>query len=183
MPEHQHNLSETVALLTRTPAVLDALLRGQPAIWTQCNEGEGTWSASDVLGHLIEGERTDWLPRAKMILESGESETFKPFDRLAQMRKPNTGTVDQLLDEFASLRSSNLRALAALNLQSEDLSLCGQHPTFGTVTLSQLLATWAMHDLTHLHQLTRILASQYRETVGPWSRFLGVMHCNGHSTD
>ena len=184
----EHKLQETVALLSRTPATLDALLRGQPDIWTRRNEGESSWSAFDVVGHLIEGERTDWIPRARMILESGESETFKPFDRFAHARQ-NQGKVvqeksmDGLLEEFNRLRTQNLVELSSMRLQPDQLNRCGRQPSFGTVTLGQLLATWAMHDMTHLHQLTRIMAFQYRETVGPWSKFLGVMHCNGHSAD
>jgi hypothetical protein len=177
----QHNLQLTMALLARTPAALDALLRDLPEAWTLAKEGEKTWSPFDIVGHLIHGERTDWMPRAKMILQSGETRTFEPFDRLAQARESEGKMLVQLLDEFADLRARNLTELRALNLQPEDFVRRGRHPAFGSVTLSQLLATWAAHDLTHLHQLSRVLAHQYREAVGPWSAYLGVLQCTGHS--
>jgi DinB family protein len=186
----EHNLpqtlQQTIALLTRTPAALNALLRDLPEMWTMRNEGENTWSAFDVMAHLIHGEHTDWMPRAKMILQFGESKTFEPFDREGYLResqsKSRGKSLAQLLDEFARLRSENLSELRALNLRQEDLERRGRHPTFGAVTLSQLLATWAVHDLTHLHQISRIQAHQYREAVGPWSVYLGVLQCAGHSS-
>ncbi len=177
-----HNLQETIALLSYTPVALNAFLRGLPDTWTRCNEGEKTWSAYDVVGHLIHGERTDWMPRARMILQHGESRTFEPFDRLAQERQSVGKSLPQLLDEFARLRAENLEELRKLNLNEADLKKRGTHPELGVVTLSELLATWAVHDLTHLHQLSRIMAYQYRETVGPWQAYLGVLHCNGHSS-
>jgi hypothetical protein len=178
----EQNLQHTIALLSRTPATLDTLLRDLPEAWTLENEGENTWSVFDIVGHLIHGERTDWIPRARMILDHGETQTFVPFDRFAQARESQGKSLDQLLDEFARLRSENLRELQALNLRHEDLQRRGQHPGLGVVTLSELLATWAAHDLTHLHQLSRVMAHQYRESVGPWRRFLGVMQCAGHSS-
>jgi hypothetical protein len=177
----EHDLQHTIALLERTPAALDALLRDLPDAWTSHNEGENSWSAFDVVGHLIHGELTDWVPRAQRILESGESRAFDPFDREAQFRDSAGKSLGQLLDKFAQLRAQSLDALRALNLREDDLARRGRHPSLGTVTLSQLLATWAAHDLTHLHQLSRILAHQYREAVGPWSAYLGVLQCAGHS--
>lgn len=177
----QHNLQDTIALLSRTPAALDALLRGLPETWTLRNEGKKTWSAFDIVGHLIHAERTDWMPRAKMILQFGESKAFEPFDRWAQERESHGKPLTQLLEEFARLRAENLNELRALNLQPEDLGRRGQHPALGAVTLSQLLATWAAHDLTHLHQISRVMARQYSEAVGPWGAYLGVLHCVGHS--
>lgn len=177
----QHNLQDTIALLARTPVALNAFLRDLPETWTLRNEGEKTWNAFDVIGHLIHGERTDWMPRAKMILQFGESKPFEPFDRLAQERESQGKSLAQLLDEFARLRSENLNDLRALNLKPEDLARRGRHPELGVVKLSQLLATWAAHDLTHLHQISRVMAHQYREAVGPWSAYLGVLHCAGHS--
>ena len=174
-------MEQTLSLLTRTPAVLDALLRGLPELWTHRNEGADSWTAFDVVGHLIHGEKTDWIPRTRMILAFGESRPFVPFDRLAQQRDSAGKSLPQLLDEFAELRAQNLRELAALNLTEEDLARRGRHPELGVVTLAELLATWAVHDLTHLHQLSRIMAHQYREQVGPWSAFLGVLKCEGHS--
>ena len=180
-PAMEQNLDETIALLSRTPATLDALLRGLPDAWTQRNEGPDTWTVFDVLGHLIHGERTDWMPRANIVLQFGEARTFEPFDRTGQFRESRGKSMEQLLDEFARLRSENLRALRGLNLQPEQLALRGRHPSLGVVTLSQLLATWAVHDLTHVHQISRVMAHQDREAVGPWARYLGVLHCAGHS--
>ena len=145
------------------------------------NEGGDTFNAFDVIGHLIHGERTDWMPRAKRILEFGENRAFDRFDRRAQEHESQGKSLAELLDEFARVRAENLSALRALNLTQQDLSRRGLHPELGTVTLSQLLATWAAHDLTHLHQLSRIMAHQYREAVGPWTAYLGVMQCAGHS--
>ncbi|MGO8815911.1 MAG: DinB family protein [Terriglobia bacterium] len=176
------NLQHTLSLLSRTPATLDALLRDLPDAWTLCNEGENTWSAFDVVGHLIHGERTDWMPRARMVLQFGENRTFEPFDRWAQARASQGKSLGQLLDEFTRLRSANLEELQALNLRTEDLALRGRHPGLGVVTLSELLAAWAAHDLAHLHQISRVMAHQYREAVGPWGRFLGVLQCTGHSS-
>ena len=177
----EHNLENTVSLLARTPAALDALLRDLPETWTLRNEGENTWSAFDVVGHLIHGERTDWMPRARIILQSGDSRPFEPFDRWAQERESRGKSLGQLLDEFARLRAENLNELRAMNLRPEQLALCGKHPALGTVTLSELLATWAVHDLTHLHQISRVMAHQYGQAVGPWKQYLGVLHCSGHS--
>jgi len=177
----EHNLLQTIALLTRTPATLNALLRDLPKTWTFRNEGGNTWSALDVVGHLIHGERTDWMPRAKMVLQFGETKAFEPFDRVGHVRESQSKSLVQLLDEFARLRSENLDELRALNLRQEDLKRRGRHPALGVVTLSELLAAWATHDLTHLHQISRIMAHQYREAVGPWSAYLGVLQCAGHS--
>ncbi len=177
----EFKLDETIAVLTRTPATLDALLRGLPASWVRNNEGKDTWSAFEIVGHLIVGERTDWMTRVRVILENGEARPFDPFDRFAQSRESQNKSLEQLLDDFARLRRENLAALKALNLQSEDLSRRGRHPALGVVTLQQLLATWAVHDLTHVHQLSRVMAHQYRDAVGPWSAYLGVLQCSGHS--
>jgi hypothetical protein len=180
------SLSETSAILSRTPASLDALLRGLPDTWVRGNEGlthEGkeSWSPFDIVGHLIVGERTDWMPRAHIILNSGEARPFDPFDRFAQAKESQGKSLDQLLEEFARLRKESLAALQALNLRPEDLARRGKHPELGVVTLSELLATWAVHDLTHVHQISRVMAHQYRNAVGPWSAYLGVLHCSGHS--
>jgi DinB superfamily len=177
-----HNLQQTIALLTRTPAALDALLRGLPDEWTRQNEGPDTWSAFDVLAHLINCERTDWMPRVRVLLEFGESQPFPPFDRWGEIRESQGKSLSELLDVFARLRTQNIAALQALELQSEDFARRGLHPSFGSVTLSELLATWAAHDLNHLHQIARVMAHQYRQAVGPWSRYMGVMQCGGHSS-
>ena len=175
----QPDLPHTIALLARTPATLDALLRGLPDALTRSNEGDSTWSVFDIVGHMIHSERANWMPRVTMILKAGETQTFDAFDRAG--RGADDPSLEQLLDKFTRLRADNLTALRALNLQPADLDRRGRHPVFGGVTLSQLLATWAAHDLTHLHQISRVLAHQYRQAVGPWSAYLGVLQCSGHS--
>ena len=135
-----------------------------------------------VVGHLIHGERTDWMPRARMVLQSGETQTFESFDRWGHVRESEGKSLGQLLDEFARLRAENLGELRAFNLRPEDLERRGRHPDLGAVILSELLATWAAHDLTHLHQISRVMTHQYREAVGPWSAYLGVLQCAGHSS-
>ncbi|HET9834112.1 MAG TPA: DinB family protein [Vicinamibacterales bacterium] len=175
-------MNDAVALLERTPAVLDALLRNLPESWTQRDEGPSTWTAFDIVGHLIHGERTDWMPRLKVILESGETRAFEPFDRLAQQRESEGKSLSELLDVFSSLRRGNLTDLRALNLQPSDFERRGRHPALGVVTLGQLISTWVVHDLTHLHQISRVMAHQYRDSVGPWRAYLGVLQCDGHST-
>jgi hypothetical protein len=177
----EFNITEAVAVLTRTPATLNALLRGLPGPWVQSNEGKDTWSAFDIMGHLVFAERSDWMPRVRILLEHGETRPFDPFDRFAQLKVNQEGSLDQLLDDFERLRQDNLVALGALNLQQESFSRRGMHPALGVVTLAELLATWVVHDLTHLHQLSRVMAHQYRESVGPWSAYLGVLRCEGHS--
>jgi DinB superfamily len=176
-----HNLEDTIVLLAHTPAALNSLLRDLPESWTLANEGENTWSAFDIVGHLLFAEGNNWITRTKHILEFGETRAFQSFNRLGQVEASRGKSLAQLLDEFARARSENLAELRSLNLRPEDLDRRGLHPSLGRVTLSQLLATWAAHDLTHLHQLTRVLACQYRETVGPFDRFLGVLKCEGHS--
>jgi hypothetical protein len=178
----EHNLELTVALLSRMPAALDALLRGLPEAWTLQNEGEKTMTVLDVVGHLIHADRTNWIPRARMILEFGETRSFEPFQRWGHLKESKGKKLGELLDEFARARSESLRELRAMNLQTADLERRGGHPALGVATLSQLLAAWAVHDLTHLHQISRIMAHQYREAVGPWSAYLGVLKCNGHSS-
>ena len=178
----EHNLQHTISLLTRTPAALNALLRILPETWTHQNEGENTMSVFDVVGHLIHAERTNWIPRARMVLQFGEAQAFGPFDRWGHQRESQGKPLAQLLDEFARLRLENLAELRALHLKPDDFARRGRHPALGVVTLSELLATWAAHDLTHLHQISRIMAHQYREAVGPWSAYLGVLKCAGHSS-
>ena len=168
-------MDEAVAVLSRTPATLDAQLRGLPDGWVHANEGGQTWSPFDIVGHLIHGERTDWMPRARMILEEGESRPFEKFDRFAQFDASRNRTLASLLDEFAALRSENLRQLAALHLAGADLDRRGRHPELGVVTLRQLLATWVAHDLDHLMQVSRVLARQYSDEVGPWRAYLRII--------
>jgi hypothetical protein len=168
-------LDDAIALLTRTPATLDALLRGLPDWWTAANEGPDTWSPFDVIGHLIHGEETDWIPRVKIILAHGESRTFEKFNREAQFEGSQPRSLERRLDEFAALRRNNLRELAALKLTAADLDRTGRHPAFGVVTLRQLLATWVAHDLDHVMQISRVLGRQYAGDVGPWQAYLRVI--------
>ena len=176
-----HDLEQTVALLARTPAALDAFLRDLPDAWTHRNEGENTWSAFQIVDHLVDGERNVWLPRTRHLLQFGDSRPFESFDRLSNATARDKPSLPELLDEFARLRSENLSELRAMHLQPHDLERRGLHPALGAVTLSELLATWPAHDLSHLHQLSRVMAHQYREAIGPWTALLGVMKCAGHS--
>jgi len=168
-------VDDVLMLLQRTPTLLDAWLRGMPDAWSRRNEGPDTWSPFDVVGHLIHGEETDWMARARMILEHGESKTFTPFDRFAQFEASRGKTLEELLDRFAALRRENLGALRKLGLTSADYERRGRHPAFGTVTLGQLLATWAVHDQNHIAQIARVLAKNYRDAVGPWREYLPVV--------
>ena len=168
-------LDEAAALLSRTPAALDALLRGLPNGWISAHEGGETWSPFDVVGHLIHGERTDWMARIAIVLEHGEARAFETFDRLAQFSESNGRRLESLLDEFEALRRENLRSLAALRLTEADLDRRGRHPQLGPVTLRQLLATWVAHDLDHVMQVSRVLARQYSDEVGPWRAYLRII--------
>lgn len=169
------DLVQAVAVLTRTPAVLDTWLRGLPDAWTQSNEGGESWSAYDIVGHLIHGERTDWLPRLRILLEHGEARAFEPFDRFAQQRESAGKSLAELLDEFASLRRENLDLLRDFHLSEADLDRRGMHPELGGVTARQLLATWTAHDLGHIRQIGRVMARQYADEVGAWRAYMPVM--------
>ena len=168
-------VGEAIEILSRTPATLDAMLRGLPDTWIAANEGGETWSPYDVVGHFIHGELTDWMPRAKIILAHGDARPFDKFDRLAQFKASAPRTLDSLLDEFAVLRRRNLDELRALALTPADLDRPGRHPELGPVTLGQLLATWTAHDLDHVMQISRVLARQYSEAVGPWRAYLRII--------
>jgi hypothetical protein len=168
-------LDDAAAVLERTPAALRALLGGLPEAWTAPNEGPETFSAFDNVGHLIHGERADWIPRARLILAQGARRTFAPFDRLAHREESRGRTLAELLDEFAALRAENLATLRGWRLGGRELALEGEHPALGAVTLGQLLATWAAHDLGHVAQIARVMAKQYRDAVGPWRAYLPVM--------
>jgi hypothetical protein len=168
-------LADVIEILDRTPRVLRELLHGLPKTWIESNEGENTWSPFDVIGHLIHGERVNWIPRAKMILEFGETKVFEPFDRFAQFEASKGKTMQELLEDFASIRQANIRTLKDMNLTLEDLQKAGHHSEFGRVTLGELLSTWAAHDLDHVVQISRTLAKGYREAVGPWHAYLSVM--------
>ena len=169
------DLHHGIAVLERTPATFRALLAGLPEAWTATNEGPDTFSPFDNVGHLIHGERTDWIPRAAIILAQGANRRFEPYDRFAQVRESAGKTLAQLLDEFAGLRARNLETLRGWNLTEAQLALGGEHPELGPVTLRQLLATWVAHDLGHLAQTSRVMAKQYRDAVGPWRVYLPVM--------
>ena len=163
------------AILERTPGVLRALLAGMPESWLDANEGPDTFSPKDVLGHLISGEETDWIPRLRIILEHGEARPFTPFDRFAFRVTCGGMDVDALLDRFAALREENLGTLRGLGLGASHLRLTGTHPSLGRVTLAQLLASWAVHDLGHIRQVVRVMANQYGEAVGPWREYLPIV--------
>jgi hypothetical protein len=168
-------LEESLAVLERTPATLNTLLRDLPEAWTTATEGPDTWSPYDVMGHLVHGERDDWMKRLEIILEHGPSRTFDPFDRYAQLRESEGKSVSMLLDEFVALRQDNLTRLRKLDLRPAQLELQGTHPALGTVTMRQLLSAWTAHDLAHLLQISRVMAKRYKQEAGPWAQFLSVM--------
>jgi hypothetical protein len=169
------DLEAGIAILRRTPATLRAMLAGLPREWTQATEGPETWSPYDIVGHLIHGEHTDWMARARIILAQGPDRRFTPYDRFAQFRESQGKSLTELLDELERLRAANLETLTGWRLTDAELALEGEHPEFGAVTLRQLLATWVAHDLGHVAQIARVMAKQYRDAVGPWRAYLPVM--------
>jgi hypothetical protein len=171
----QYSIAGSLEILERTPAVLTALLAGLSDDWVMPNEGPETFSPYDVVGHLIHGEKTDWTARAKMILESGNTKTFVKWDRVAMYEESKGKKLQQLLDEFAAIRKENMVWFRSLNLPVEDLDKKGMHPVLGDVTLRNLLATWVVHDLTHIAQITRVMAKQYKEEMGPWPEFFRIL--------
>jgi uncharacterized damage-inducible protein DinB len=168
-------LDDVKAILRRTPATLTSLLQDLPDQWILTNEGPETWSPFDVLGHLIHGEETDWIPRARIILEHGESRAFEPFDRFAMFEKSKGKTLGELLATFERLRDESLRQLEEMSLTQELLAKRGLHPELGGVTLGQLLATWVVHDLSHIGQIVRVMSKQYGESVGVWRAYLPIL--------
>ena len=162
-------------MLERTPQTLRAMLQGLPAAWIDATEGPDTWSPYVIVGHLIHGERTDWIPRAEIILAQGPDRRFTPYDRFAQFGESEGKPLADLLDEFARLRAASLATLAGWHLTGAEFALTGEHPEFGAVTLAQLLATWVAHDLGHVAQTARVMAKQYREAVGPWTAYLPIL--------
>jgi hypothetical protein len=168
-------IADTIAILRNTPGVLRSLLRDLDAKWINNNYGDATFSPFDDVGHLIHGEKADWIPRARMILEFGESRTFEPLDRYAMYEVSKDKSIGDLLDEFESLRHENLRSLHEMILTDADLDRRGKHPELGPVTLRQLLATWPVHDLNHIHQIVKCMAWQYRDEIGPWRAYVGVL--------
>jgi len=171
----QFDLHQSLELLERTPLVLKTMLKGLSEVWIKNNEGPETWSPYDILGHLIHGEKTDWMPRMEIILSRKPDSTFLPFDRFAQFAESKGKTMEQLLAEFKSLRKLNLEKLTSRNLTPDDFALTGNHPALGRVTLVQLLSTWVVHDLNHISQVSRVMAKQYRTEVGPWYEYLGIL--------
>jgi hypothetical protein len=171
----KYSLEKSYEILERTPIVLNTLLRGLSDEWITGNEGQDTFSPYDVVGHLIHGEKTDWRDRATMILEHGLAKTFVPYDRFAQYEESKGKTLQQLLSEFEVLRIKNMKWFRSLNLTETDLDKKGLHPVLGQVTLRQLLSTWVIHDLTHIAQVTRVMAKQYKEEMGPWLEFFRIM--------
>ena len=170
------DLADGIAVLERTPQVLESLLSGLPESWTTENEGGESWSPFDVVGHLIDGELTDWMARLHVILNQGADRRFEPFDRFRHLSRNKGKPIAELLAEFRRLREKNLAELRALKITSDQLKLTGEHPAFGRVTLEQLLSTWVAHDLGHIAQITRVMAKQYRDAVGPWQAYLPVLH-------
>jgi len=171
----EFDLADGIAVLERTPHTLRAMLDGLPPAWTDADEGPETWSPYVIVGHMIHGERTDWMTRARLILAQGPERRFEPYDRFAQFRESEGKSLADLLDELARLRAGNLAELAGWRLTDAQLALQGEHPEFGAVTLRQLLATWVAHDLGHIAQTARVMAKQYREAIGPWRAYLPVM--------
>jgi hypothetical protein len=171
----QFNLDQAIALLSRTPQTLESLLGGLPSEWILNNEGDSTWSPFDVLGHLIHGERTDWIPRIKTVLQFGEFRAFEPFDRFAQFEESEGRSLEELLTTFKDLRAGSIRTLKEMNIGPDELAKVGKHPELGRVTVKELIATWVVHDLDHLVQISRTMAKQYGEEVGPWRAYLSVL--------
>ncbi len=169
------NLSKSLEILQRTPDTLFALLLNISSDWTTANEGGDTWSVYDIIGHLIHGERTDWLPRLEIILSDNKDKTFTSFDRFAQFEESKGKTIAALLAEFKSLREKNIKHLQSLHLTKNDYKRNGVHPVFGEVTLEQLVATWTVHDLNHISQITRVMAKQYKSATGPWIEYLPIL--------
>lgn len=170
------NLSKSVEILERTPVLLETMLDELSEEWIKTNEGPETWSPFDVLGHLIHGEKTDWVPRMEIILSHQADQPFETFDRLAQFNESKGKTFQQLLVDFKNLRKQNVDSLKSKNLTAADLNKTGMHPELGKVTLAQLLATWTVHDLNHISQIARVMANQYKAEVGPWHEYLGILN-------
>lgn len=172
----EFELNNAISILERTPGVFKNFLEGLEEEWIHENEGEDTWNPFEVIGHLIHGEKTDWMVRTNLILENRGNTTFEPYDRFAQIENSKGKTLSGLLTEFETLREKNLEALRSKQLSKEDLNLKGIHPELGEVTLQQLLAAWVVHDLGHIAQISRVMAKQYKNEVGPWSKYLTILH-------
>ncbi|HNP96685.1 MAG TPA: DinB family protein [Cyclobacteriaceae bacterium] len=169
------SIDKSIEILERTPSVLSTMLLSISTDWTSKNEGEDTWSPYDVVGHLIQGELTDWIPRAEIIISDQTDKRFRPFDRFAQFENSKGKSMEELLLQFKEVREANIKKLRSLVNSDTDFQQKGIHPAFGEVTLSQLLSTWVVHDLNHINQITRVMARQYKEAVGPWVEYLGIL--------
>jgi hypothetical protein len=170
------SLDKTIEILEKTPDTISQLTKGISTVWIKTNEGEYTWSVFDVVGHLLHGDKTDWISRIKIILFENEDKNFEPFDRFAQIETSKGKTYEQLVNDFRGIRKENIETLRSLNINEKDFMKTGIHPTFGMVTLQQLLATWLVHDLDHIAQIARIMATQYKEETGPWIAFLKIIN-------
>ncbi len=169
------SLNEAIQILDSTPKTLDSFLSGLSNGWLTCNEGEGTWNSSQVVDHLIECEKNNWIPRLKTIIEEGENTSFPPFDRDAHIKNPPTTAIDQKLKEFQGLRLQNIKMVKGMIHSDDQFELTGKHPAFGEVKLRELLSTWVVHDLTHISQIVRVMSERYRRDVGPWEEYLSVL--------
>ena len=169
------DLDQSIEILERTPRVFNELLHGLSSGWYLANEGPDTWSAFDIVGHLIHGEKTDWIPRAKIILGNLPDKTFEPFDRFAQLKDSQAKSMTDLLVEFKELRTNNIGELKELNLQESDFARIGIHPDLGEVTLANLISTWTVHDMSHIYQVSRVLSKRYSKDVGPWKAYIRVI--------
>ncbi len=172
----KYNISKALEILERTPRILKTYLEDLSNDWVFCNEGDNTWSAFDIVGHLIHGEKTDWIERLKIVLSDSENKTFKPFDRFAQFENSKGKTLNELLEEFSVLRMQNIEALKSLNITEADLTKKAMHPELGEVSASELLATWVTHDLGHIAQISRVMAKQYKDEVGPWTAYISILN-------
>ncbi|WP_281975369.1 DinB family protein [Halobacillus litoralis] len=168
-------LNEAIEILERTPKTLESFLSGLSVNWMECDEGEGTWSPAQVVDHLIECERNNWIPRLKTIVEEGGNRVFPPFDREAHITNPSKTSFSHKLNEFKSLRLQNTEILSGMIISDTQFELTGKHPAFGEVKLSELISTWVVHDLTHISQIVRVMSERYREDVGPWEEYLGIL--------
>lgn len=169
------NLEEAIEVLERAPRSLEQLLSGLSEGWLQVREGDGTWNAAEVIDHLLEAERTNWIPRISFLLREGAGKPFPPFDRFAHLRSGAAGGLESKLQEFRDIRSHNIDLLRALVPPDTDFEQTGRHPYFGEVRLSELIAAWAVHDFTHIAQIVRVMAGRYRSDVGPWEQYLGIL--------
>jgi len=169
------NIDEAIEVLERTPQTLEYFLSGLSDGWLQCNEGEGTWNAIEVLDHLIEGEKYNWIPRLEFILQENSNKPFPPFDRFSHLKDKFSLSIDEKFRAFKALRMQNISKLKSIIESELALELEGSHPEFGPVKVRELLSTWVVHDLTHISQIVRVMAERYREDVGPWKVYLGIL--------